>query len=723
MARICFLASTAPEAARLAPVVEAARAASHEVVLLAAGADSDPWALAGLAAATRVAPAQAASATAAWLEPLARALGAAAPQAMVVHGHTAACRAAVLAAGELGIRTARVDAGLRGHGADRDRDARLVDHAADVLCATSREQELGLRREALAAARVHLVGRMLAGRIAKPGREGTLAATALADASLQPYCEAAARSAGLECTAVRAHGAFGERLDDIASARIVFTDDAHALEEAHLLGVRTVVVGQGCARPELLDAGGAACAGTDAAAIARAAQVLLAQPAPAAPVAPQQDPAAAVLAAVLACIAPPVAAPVAAPATMALPSDADASGRTLGEEEVELVARAIRSGTLNSTRGTMVTRLEREFAATMGRKHAIACTSGSAAVHCAIAALGLKPGDEVITTPITDMGALTPILYEGGMPVFADVDPRTINVTAATIAREITPRTRAIVVTPLFGMPVDILPILELACSRGLWVIEDMAQAFLCEEKSGRPGTRGMIATWSLQQGKHMTTGEGGLVTTDDPEVARRVTLFVNKAWGYGDPKPDHVFPALNYRMTELQGAVALAQLRKLDWVVQRRREVAAAMSAALRDVPGLELPGDPAGGRHSWWKYAFFVDDARIAGGAVALGKRMRDRGVFCVPRYIQKPAFECALFQDWSASPVSFLPLQHNPRREQPQPLFHRKDYPGAVRALDRVIVLPINELYTREHVAHVADVIRTEAAALSGGKPSHG
>lgn len=408
---------------------------------------------------------------------------------------------------------------------------------------------------------------------------------------------------------------------------------------------------------------------------------------------------------------------------MALPSDADASGRTLGEEEVELVARAIRSGTLNSTRGTMVTRLEREFAATMGRKHAIACTSGSAAVHCAIAALGLKPGDEVITTPITDMGALTPILYEGGMPVFADVDPRTINVTAATIAREITPRTRAIVVTPLFGMPVDILPILELACSRGLWVIEDMAQAFLCEEKSGRPGTRGMIATWSLQQGKHMTTGEGGLVTTDDPEVARRVTLFVNKAWGYGDPKPDHVFPALNYRMTELQGAVALAQLRKLDWVVQRRREVAAAMSAALRDVPGLELPGDPAGGRHSWWKYAFFVDDARIAGGAVALGKRMRDRGVFCVPRYIQKPAFECALFQDWSASPVSFLPLQHNPRREQPQPLFHRKDYPGAVRALDRVIVLPINELYTREHVAHVADVIRTEAAALSGGKPSHG
>ncbi len=227
-----------------------------------------------------------------------------------------------------------------------------------------------------------------------------------------------------------------------------------------------------------------------------------------------------------------------------------------------------------------------------------------------------------------------------------------------------------------------------------------------------------MIATWSLQQGKHMTTGEGGLVTTDDPEVARRVTLFVNKAWGYGDPKPDHVFPALNYRMTELQGAVALAQLRKLDWVVQRRREVASAIGAALADVPGLTLPGDPEGGRHSWWKYAFFVDAARIEGGAVALGKRMRDRGVFCVPRYIQKPAFECALFQDWAASPVSFLPLQHNPRRDHPQPLFHRKDYPGAVAALDSVIVLPINELYTRDHVVHVAEVIRSEARSLSRG-----
>jgi dTDP-4-amino-4,6-dideoxygalactose transaminase len=388
----------------------------------------------------------------------------------------------------------------------------------------------------------------------------------------------------------------------------------------------------------------------------------------------------------------------------------------LGLEECEFASQAIRSGTLNSTKGTFVTRFEQAFAARMGLKHAIACASGSAAVHCAINALELRPGDEVITTPITDMGALTPIVYEGGIPVFADVDPVTINVTAATIEKQITDRTRAIVVTHLFGLPCDMAPIMALAKQRNLVVIEDVAQAFLAEERNGLCGAHGHIACWSLQQGKHMTTGEGGMVATNDSKLARRVFLFVNKAWGYGDAKPDHYFPALNYRLTELQGAVALAQMQKVEWVVQRRREVAAALTAGLRDIPGLLLPQDPPGGRHSWWKYAFFVDPAVVQGGAVQLGKQMKDRGVFCVPRYIQKPAFECQLFTDFHASPVTSMPLSHNPRHAAPQPLFHRRDYPGTVRALDRVIVLPINELYTKEHVDYVVAVIRAEAKVLA-------
>lgn len=401
-----------------------------------------------------------------------------------------------------------------------------------------------------------------------------------------------------------------------------------------------------------------------------------------------------------------------------LPSDGDASGRTLGEDEVQLVAAAIRSGTLNSTRGTFVTGFERDFAAWLGRKHVIACASGTAAVHCAIQALQLAAGDEVITTPITDMGALTPILYEGAVPVFADVDRRTLNVTADHIAAQLTDRTRAIIVTHLFGLPAELDAILALAGRRGIPVIEDAAQAFGATHRGRRIGTFGQLAAFSLQQGKHITTGEGGLVATDDDALARRVFLAVNKAWGYGDTKPDHYFPALNYRLTELQGAVGRAQLPKLDDVVRRRREVAAALRQGLAEEPALHLPQDPPHGTHSYWKFVFFVDPAQVPGGAVALGKRMQAAGISCVPRYIQKPAFECALFQDWQRSPVTSLPLQRSARGDGKRPLFERTAYPGAVQALDDVIVLPLNERYAARHVARVVAGIRSALQELRRG-----
>ncbi len=399
-----------------------------------------------------------------------------------------------------------------------------------------------------------------------------------------------------------------------------------------------------------------------------------------------------------------------------LPSDADASGRSFGDDEIALVTAVLRRGTLNSTKGTFVNAFERRFAQWLGRKHAVACASGSAAVHCAIAALGLRPGDEVVTTPITDMGAITPILYEGGVPVFADVEPTTLNVTAATLRAQITPRTRALVVTHLFGMPCDMAPIRQLAEERGLVLIEDAAQAFGATRDGRRVGTFGKVAAFSLQQGKHITSGEGGIVATDDDDIARRVFLYVNKAWGYGDPKPDHYFPALNYRLTELQGAVLLAQLPRLDEFIASRRAAATRLRDRLAGTPGLTLPSDPASGTHTWWKFAFFVDADLVEGGARALGQKMQAAGVACVPHYIQKPAFECALFHDWSASPVTAMPLQNNPRRDGAMPLFHRRDYPGAVQALERVVVLPINERYTDVHVDHVARVIRAAAQELA-------
>ena len=262
---------------------------------------------------------------------------------------------------------------------------------------------------------------------------------------------------------------------------------------------------------------------------------------------------------------------ITAPRIVTLPSDQDASGRTLGAEELSLLAEVIGSGTLTSTKGTFVKTLEERFAVMIGSKHAYACSSGSAAIHIAVAAIDPEPGDEIITSPITDMGALTPILYQGAIPVFADVDVRTCNVTAKTIAARLSNKTRAIIVTHLFGNPCEMEAILALGKVRGIPVIEDSAQSFLARSGEGYVGTIGTIGCFSLQQGKHITTGEGGLVTTDSDALARRMYQFINKAWGYGDSNPDHTFLALNYRMTELQGAVAVAQLEKLHDTVQRR--------------------------------------------------------------------------------------------------------------------------------------------------------
>ena len=397
-----------------------------------------------------------------------------------------------------------------------------------------------------------------------------------------------------------------------------------------------------------------------------------------------------------------------------LPSDQDASGRTLGREELDLLEAAIRSGTLTSTKGTMVAQLEERFAQVMGARHAFACASGTAAIHCAIAAVDPEPGDEIVTSPVTDMGAITPILYQGAIPVFADVDPITGNVTAETIRACVSERTRAIVVTHLFGNPAEMGPIMALASERGIPVIEDCAQAYLSECDGRLVGTHGAIGCFSLQQGKHITTGEGGLVISNDDFLARRMQLFINKAWGYGDAHPDHYFLALNYRMTELQGAVAVAQLEKLSHGVGQRQAMAARLSEGLADLDGIELPQSAEGSSHTFWKYPLLIDDGRIVGGTGAMGAGLRSRNIACAPRYIQKPAFECAVIRDQQTFGKSRFPFT----LARPEAVDYAAErFPGTYRLLQRILVLPWSERYEEPHVDYLIDCIRTQHEAIVG------
>jgi len=397
-----------------------------------------------------------------------------------------------------------------------------------------------------------------------------------------------------------------------------------------------------------------------------------------------------------------------------LPSDQDASGRTFGEEEISALADVINTGTLTSTKGRFVKTFETEFARTIGVKYAYACASGTAAVHLAVAAINPNPGDEIVTSPITDMGALAPILYQGAIPVFADVDDRTCNITAATIDARLSERTKAIIVTHLFGNPCEMDEIMALAAERNLPVIEDCAQAFLATHRGRRVGTIGPIGCFSLQQGKHITAGEGGIVVTDDAALARHMYLYINKAWGYGDARPDHYFLALNYRMSELQGAVASAQLPKLASVVERRVRMAARLTDQLKELPGIMVPWSAAVAEHVYWKYSVMVDDRVVEGGAPALANALKAYDISSAPRYIQKPAFMCAVIKDQRTLGNSRWPFT----LAKPDAVDYSPSlYTGTFHALDRILVLPWNEKYTEAHVDYIADSFKTAASALSG------
>ena len=394
---------------------------------------------------------------------------------------------------------------------------------------------------------------------------------------------------------------------------------------------------------------------------------------------------------------------------MNLPTESNASGRDLGKEELALLREVIESGTLNATKGTMVKKLVKEFAKEYGIRFAHATTSGTAALHTAIAAINPDPGDEIITSPITDIGGIAPILYQNAIPVFADVDPITLNITAEAIEPKITKRTKAILVVHLFGKPADMDPIMALSKKHNLPVIEDCCQAYFAKYKGKNVGTIGEIGCFSLQQGKHMTTGEGGIVITEDPKLERRIRLFIDKAWGYGDPKPDHYFLALNYRMTELQGAVALAQLKKVKGVVKRRRETALMLTEHLQGIPGITLPESDKESVHVFWKYPLIIDIDLFGTDVVAFSAVLKEKGIFSVPRYIQKPAFMCQVLRDKKTYGKSQCPYDCPKREGEKMIVYDTVDYPGTMKALARVLVLPWNEFYTVEHVDYIAKNIK--------------
>lgn len=330
--------------------------------------------------------------------------------------------------------------------------------------------------------------------------------------------------------------------------------------------------------------------------------------------------------------------------------------------------------------GSHVEAFESDFAAYCGVKHAIACSSGTAALHLALAAFGIGRGDDVLTTPMTFIATAAAIDNAGAGPVFVDVEYGSAMLDPARIEAAITQATRAIIPVHLYGQCADMGPILEIAGRLGLAVIEDAAQAHGAEYKGRRAGKLGAIGCFSFYPTKNLGAyGEGGALVTDDDSLAQRLRLL--RDWGQ-DRKYNHVLKGFNYRMDGLQGAILGVKLRYLDEWTSARREVAAWYAEELAGIRDIELPVELPGRRHVWHVYSIRMPAARRD----AIFEELKRRGIgvalhYPTPLHLQP----------------CFAELGHGPG-----------SFPVAEQVAASVLSLPLYPEMTRDMVAEVASAL---------------
>lgn len=331
---------------------------------------------------------------------------------------------------------------------------------------------------------------------------------------------------------------------------------------------------------------------------------------------------------------------------------------SLGEEEVAAVQEVVRSGSLSGFYGSWgseflggakVKEFEKAWAARFEVPHVVSVNSATSGLFAALGAVGVSPGDEVIVPPFTmSATAMAPLIY-GGIPVFADIDEETFCLDVDAVRAAITPKTRAIIAVNLFGHPARLTELLDLARSRGIALIEDNAQGPLAEENGRYAGTIGDIGVFSLNYHKHVHSGEGGMCVTHDPALALRLQAIRNHAENIVDPAAISDLSNMigfNYRMTELSAGVGIEQLRKIDHHVERRLELAEALSEGVRGLEGLTPPAVRAGCRHVYYVWAMRVNEKELGVTRAAFSRALAAEGFPHFLGYL-RPLYMLPVFQ----------------------------------------------------------------------------
>ena len=306
----------------------------------------------------------------------------------------------------------------------------------------------------------------------------------------------------------------------------------------------------------------------------------------------------------------------------------------LGRRELELVTEAVATGWVSS-QGRFVEEFERGWSAYCGRRHGVAMANGTVSLQAALAALDLEPGDEVVMPTFTIVSCALAAVYNGAVPVLVDSEPGTWCLDPSQVAARITPRTRAVMVVHAYGHPADMEALESLCERRGLALVEDAAEAHGAEYRGRRCGSFGTLSCFSFYANKVVTTGEGGMVLTDDGGLAERLRSLRDLCFDR-ERRFRHERLGFNFRLTSLQAALGVAQLERIDELVERKREIAARYTRVLDGVPGLELPVERPWAKSVYWMYGVVVDASAAGFAAADLASHLERRGIQTRPFFL---------------------------------------------------------------------------------------